>query len=622
MSTRLNEHYEKKVRPHIDLTDSLHALGVETDLKLPAIVVIGDQSSGKSSVLEALSGVPLPCGSGMVTRCPLKLKMKKSKNERSHGKISYKDIKEEIQNSTDVDKIIRKAQNEIAGAVDISHELISLEVTSPNVPDLTLIDLPGIAHVPMKGQREDIREQSKSLIRKFITNQDTIILVVMPCNLDIATTEALKMAQEVDPHGTRTLVILTKADLVDRDMEETVMSNINNKLLSLKKGYMIVRYRGQQEINKNIPLHEAVEKEKDFFINHPHFRTLYNEGKATIPNLAEKLTLNLVDHIKQSLPQIDEQIQIKLVETQEAIDRYGLECPTDPTDKMIFLTDKITAFIQDAISLTTGEELKSLRHVNIFSRLRKHFDEWKKELDTSGMKFKEVIDEELQLYEKKYRGRELPGFINYNTFEMMFRTRIKQLEEPAVLKMREISDFIMEEFIQLAEASFLKFPNLLKITRNKIIKIKKKKELEAESMLRTQFKMELMIYTQDSIYSEILKMLKEKLQEDERKAHGVPRSHSYCMYNLSDIEDALEELTTNLMAYYSIVNRRLADQVPLVIRYMVLQESAAQLQREMIQLTRDNDVNFLLEEIDDNKIKLDNLKRLQNSLKEALKKRD
>ncbi|KAM9454733.1 interferon-induced GTP-binding protein Mx1-like [Clarias gariepinus] len=532
MSTRLNEHYEKKVRPHIDLTDSLHALGVETDLKLPAIVVIGDQSSGKSSVLEALSGVPLPCGSGMVTRCPLELKMKKSKNERSHGKISYKDIKEEIQNSTDVDKIIRKAQNEIAGAVDISHELIRLEVTSPNVPDLTLIDLPGIAHVPMKGQPEDIREQSKSLIRKFITNQDTIILVVMPCNLDIATTEALKMAQEVDPHGTRTLVILTKADLVDRDMEETVMSNINNKLLSLKKGYMIVRYRGQQEINKNIPLHEAVEKEKDFFINHPHFRTLYNEGKATIPNLAEKLTLNLVDHIK------------------------------------------------------------------------------------------EVIDEELQLYEKKYRGRELPGFINYNTFEMMFRTRIKQLEEPAVLKMREISDFIMEEFIQLAEDNFLKFPNLLKITRNKIIKIKKKKELEAESMLRTQFKMELMIYTQDSIYSEILKMLKEKLQEDERKAHGVPRSHSYCMYNLSDIEDALEELTTNLMAYYSIVNRRLADQVPLVIRYMVLQESAAQLQREMIQLTRDNDVNFLLEEIDDNKIKLDNLKRLQNSLKEALKKRD
>ncbi|XP_053333207.1 interferon-induced GTP-binding protein Mx1-like [Clarias gariepinus] len=606
MSTSLNEQYEKKVRPHIDLTDSLRALGVETDLMLPAIVVIGDQSSGKSSVLEALSGVPLPCGSDIVTRCPLELKMKKSKNERWHGKISYKDIKEEIQHSTDVDKIIRKAQNEIAGAVDISHELISLEVTSPNVPDLTLIDLPGIAHEPVKGQPEDIGEQIKSLIRKFITKQATIMLVLMPCNEDIATTEALKMAQEVDPHGMRTLVILTKPDLVDRDMEETVMSTINNKLLSLKKGYMIVRCRGEQEINKNISLHEAVEKEKDFFINHPRFRTLYIEGKATIPNLAEKLTVNLVHHIKHSLSLIDEQIQINLFETQEALNRYELGPSSDPTDKMIFLTDKITAFIQDVISLTTGEELKSLRHVNIFSRLRKHFDEWKKELDTSGKKFNKVLDEELQLYEEKYRGRELPGFINYKTFEMMLRTRIKQLEEPAVLKMRKISDFTMEEFIQLAEANFQKFPNLHKIARMKIIDIKKKKESEAELMLRTQFKMELMIYTQDnSIYGE---MLKEREEEEEGRALS------------SDIKDTLKKLTNQIKSYYSIANRRLADQVPLVIKYMVLQESAAQLQRDMIQITQEQDIDSLLEEIGDNKIKRDKLKKHQDDLKEALEK--
>ncbi|KAF5889622.1 interferon-induced GTP-binding protein Mx1-like, partial [Clarias magur] len=96
-------------------------------------------------------------------------------------------------------------QNEIAGALGISDELISLEVTSPNVPDVTLIDLPGIVRVSVKGQPEDIGEQSKSLIRKYITNQDTILLVVVPCNVDIATTEALKMAQEVDPYGDRTL---------------------------------------------------------------------------------------------------------------------------------------------------------------------------------------------------------------------------------------------------------------------------------------------------------------------------------------------------------------------------------------------------------------------------------
>ncbi|XP_023249140.1 interferon-induced GTP-binding protein Mx-like, partial [Seriola lalandi dorsalis] len=84
-------------------------------------------------------------------------------------------------------------------------DLISLEIASPDVPDLTLIDLPGIARVAVKGQPENIGDQIKRLIQKFITKQETISLVVVPCNVDIATTEALQMAQRVDPDGERTL---------------------------------------------------------------------------------------------------------------------------------------------------------------------------------------------------------------------------------------------------------------------------------------------------------------------------------------------------------------------------------------------------------------------------------
>ncbi|CDQ61182.1 unnamed protein product [Oncorhynchus mykiss] len=207
MNNTLNQHYEEKVRPCIDLIDSLRSLGVEKDLALPAIAVIGDQSSGKSSVLEALSGVALPRGSGIVTRCPLELKMKRKKEgEEWHGKISYQDHEEEIEDPSDVEKKIREAQDEMAGVgVGISDDLISLEIGSPDVPDLTLIDLPGIARVAVKGQPENIGEQIKRLIQKFIMKQETISLVVVPCNVDIATTEALKMAQEVDPEGERTL---------------------------------------------------------------------------------------------------------------------------------------------------------------------------------------------------------------------------------------------------------------------------------------------------------------------------------------------------------------------------------------------------------------------------------
>uniref|UniRef100_A0A8C2LRN6 MX dynamin-like GTPase 1 n=1 Tax=Cricetulus griseus TaxID=10029 RepID=A0A8C2LRN6_CRIGR len=199
--------YEEKVRPCIDLIDSLRALGVEQDLALPAIAVIGDQSSGKSSVLEALSGVALPRGSGIVTRCPLVLKLKQlGQGEEWRGKVTYKDTEVEVSDPTEVEGEINKAQNFIAGkGLGISDELISLEVSSPNVPDLTLIDLPGITRVAVGNQPADIGYQIKRLIKTYIQKQETINLVVVPSNVDIATTEALSMAQEVDPEGDRTI---------------------------------------------------------------------------------------------------------------------------------------------------------------------------------------------------------------------------------------------------------------------------------------------------------------------------------------------------------------------------------------------------------------------------------
>ena len=107
----LCRHYEEKVRPCIDLIDTLRALGVEQDLALPAIAVIGDQSSGKSSVLEALSGVALPRGSGIVTRCPLVLKLRKlNEGEEWRGKVSYDDIEVELSDPSEVEEAINKDQ--------------------------------------------------------------------------------------------------------------------------------------------------------------------------------------------------------------------------------------------------------------------------------------------------------------------------------------------------------------------------------------------------------------------------------------------------------------------------------------------------------------------------------
>nr|AKA60784.1 interferon-induced GTP-binding protein Mx2-like protein [Andrias davidianus]WLR81517.1 interferon-induced GTP-binding protein Mx2 [Andrias davidianus] len=301
MDNSLYNQYEEKVRPCIDLIDSLRALGIEKELALPAIAVIGDQSSGKSSVLEALSGVTLPRGSGIVTRCPLELKLRKAKwGDAWSGTISYGTISRGLTMPLEVENAIIEAQDALAGKGSaISENLIRLEVYSPEVPDLTLIDLPGIARVAMMGQPKDIGNKIKLLITKFIKRQETINLVVVPSNVDIATTEALEMARQVDPSGERTLGILTKPDLVDKGTEKNVIDVVKNNTIPLKKGYMIVKCRGQQEIQQQLSLEEAIQKEAIFFEDHEYFSSLLLEGHATIPVLAERLTTELVEHINR-----------------------------------------------------------------------------------------------------------------------------------------------------------------------------------------------------------------------------------------------------------------------------------------------------------------------------------
>uniref|UniRef100_A0A3Q0RCT0 Interferon-induced GTP-binding protein Mx n=1 Tax=Amphilophus citrinellus TaxID=61819 RepID=A0A3Q0RCT0_AMPCI len=609
MST-LNQQYEEKVRPCIDLIDSLRSLGVEKDLALPAIAVIGDQSSGKSSVLEALSGVALPRGSGIVTRCPLELKMKRKKEgEDWSGKISYPGHEEEkIGDPTSVGEKIEEAQNEMAGVgVGISDELISLEIASPDVPDLTLIDLPGIARVAVKGQPENIGDQIKRLIQRFIKKQETISLVVVPCNVDIATTEALKMAQQVDPEGERTLGILTKPDLVDKGTEQTVVEIVHNEIIPLKKGYMIVRCRGQKEITEKVSLNEALETEEVFFKDHAYFHTLYSEGHATVPKLAEKLTLELVHHIEKSLPRLEEQIDEKLAQTQAELDRYGNGPPSDPAQRLIFLIDVSSLTLCNIyVATLVSLHMFNKHKIHVIHECCRNSTVERTSIMTLiytiWFAVNKKIEKEMDSYEEKYRGRELPGFINYKTFEVMVKEQIKQLEEPAVKKLKDIADAIKKVFLQLAQRNFTGFPNLIKTAKAKIEAIKQQKEATAESMLRTQFKMELLVYSQDRTYSSSLSESKKE-EDEEQEKHGYKVKLSIPEISrvfTKDNHATLLELTLHLKSYYRIAGQRLADQIPLVIRYHMLQESAIQLQREMLQMLQDKEnLEFLLKEDSD-----------------------
>uniref|UniRef100_A0A7M4FD82 Interferon-induced GTP-binding protein Mx1-like n=1 Tax=Crocodylus porosus TaxID=8502 RepID=A0A7M4FD82_CROPO len=593
--------YEEKVRPCIDLIDSLRTLGVEKDLPLPAIAVIGDQSSGKSSVLEALSGVALPRGSGIVTRCPLVLKLKKTAPEHGwKGKISYRDIHEVLQNPAQVEKEIRKAQDAMAGeGVGISHELISLEISSRGVPDLTLIDLPGIARVAVGNQPEDIGEQIKKLIKRIITKQETINLVVVPSNVDIATTEALKMAQEVDPLGERTLGILTKPDLVDKGTEEAIVDIVRNLVIHLKKGYMVVKCRGQQDIQNNLSLDCAIQKERKFFQDHEYFSVLLDERKATIPLLAEKLTAELVFHIYKNIPRLEDQISEELQKSSQELRKYGKGTPRTDGEKLFFLIDKIKLFNQDIVNSAHGEEKVSGNESRLFTKVRKEFQKWGKALDESSVKVQKVIHHEVWRFESQYRGRELPGFINYRTFEDIVKQQIKELEEPAIEILKTVVEIVRQHFTVLAKAHFDDFYNLNRAAKDRIEDIREKQAEAAETMIRTQFKMEQMVYCQDNIYSEDLKSIREETAEQATDKKTMTPKSSKFNFGTTPLHNqySVKEMAYHLEAYFTGAGNRLSSQIPLIMQSFILQDYGDNLQNAMMQLLQEKaQLGFFLEE--------------------------
>ncbi|XP_073526941.1 interferon-induced GTP-binding protein Mx2-like [Phyllobates terribilis] len=606
----LGQQYEYKIRPCIDLIDSLRSLGVEKDLGLPAIAVIGDQSSGKSSVLEALSGVNLPRGSGIVTRCPLVLKLKKSKKGSSwKGKISYRDQNVELKNPGEVEQEIRKAQNHMAGiGKGVSQELITLGIECPNVPDLTLLDLPGITRVAVADQPQDIGQQIKKMIKKYIERQETINLAVVPSNVDIATTEALEMARQVDPKGERTLGILTKPDLVDKGSEPDVVSVVRNLVYKLKKGFMIVKCRGQSEIQSNTSLETALQNEQAFFEDHEHFGVLLEERRATTSLLAEKLTIELVEHISRTIPNLENQIKTKLQKAEMKLEMIGAGVPDSELEKLPFLIDRIKRFVDEITQISQGEEKVTEGNQKLFTSIRKIFFKWETKLKESADEFPRELKDDVNSFENQHRGRELTGFINFKTFENIAKNHIKTYEEPAIKKLKEVTELIRSTFHATAVEHFTHYYNLYRSAKEKLEDICSEQQREAEKMIRTQFKVEKNIYCQDSIYAGALRNVRAEAAKESTIITSVPGFGSSVSafgssgksQQITKTAFSVEEMSQHIEAYFKNTTARLSNQIPMIILHYMLHEFANKLQSKMLSLLQDKEnLSVLLMEKED-----------------------
>ncbi|KAG0171753.1 dynamin-like GTPase mgm1 [Apophysomyces sp. BC1034] len=294
----------------IEIRSILMSIDHNETLKLPSIVVVGSQSSGKSSVLEAIVGHEfLPKGSNMVTRRPIELTLIHTPGEEEEygefpelglGKMhDFKKIQKTL-----VDLNLAVSEEEC-----VSEKPIELRVYSPNVPDLTLIDLPGYIQISNKNQPGSLKTKIEELCEKYIRGPN-IILAVCAANVDLANSPALRASRKCDPLGLRTIGVITKMDLVS---PETGAAILHNADYPLHLGYIGVVCKAPENTDGNMT--SALLRNEEAFFRH-HF--IYNQrdiqvGTAT---LRRKLMNVLEQSMGKSLYSIVDAVQRELEEAR------------------------------------------------------------------------------------------------------------------------------------------------------------------------------------------------------------------------------------------------------------------------------------------------------------------
>ncbi|XP_061364907.1 dynamin-related protein 4C-like [Gastrolobium bilobum] len=410
--------YNERIRPILDAVENLRRLNIAKEgIQLPTIVVVGDQSSGKSSVLESLAGISLPRGQGICTRVPLVMRLQNHLLPKPELVLEFngKSISTDEEHVSDA---INIATEELAGhGKGISNAPLTLVVKKNGVPDLTMVDLPGITRVPVHGQPENIYDQIKDIIMEYIRPEESIILNVLSATVDFTTCESIRMSQTVDKTGLRTLAVVTKADKSPEGLLEKVTADDVN----IGLGYVCVRNRIGDESYE-----EARMEEEKLFESHPLLSKI-DKSIVGVPTLAQKLVQVQATIISKTLPEIVKKINEKLTHNLSELDKLPVNLSS--------VADAMTAFMH-VIGLSKEslrkillrgefEEYPEDKHMHCTARLVDMLDAYSSEFcncDESDATENFLMEEIQVLEEAKWIG--LPNFMPHTAFVTILQRKV------------------------------------------------------------------------------------------------------------------------------------------------------------------------------------------------------
>ncbi|KAK3290544.1 P-loop containing nucleoside triphosphate hydrolase protein [Chaetomium fimeti] len=515
----------------LDSIDRLRFQGINNYISLPQIIVCGDQSSGKSSVLEAISGVSFPVKSNLCTRFPTELVLRKTPHIGARVSIVPHEsrpederkallaFREELHGFEDLPDLIEKAKAEMGITTHgkaFAKDILRIEVTGPDRPHLTIVDLPGLIHSETKNQTASDVHLIQDVVKSYMREPRCIILAVVSAKNDFANQVVLKLARAADQHGKRTLGVITKPDALvpGGESEANYVSLARNQEVEFHHGWHVLKNMDSEKGSSDLLTRDA--EESAFFSSGVWISLPFLS--LGIDRLRNRLSKVLLGQIATELPSLMDEIEQRFKSCEAQLEKLGdpRASPEEQRLYLVHLSQSFQALVKSSAdgnydsSFFSDAKTQPGYEQRIRAVVQNLNEDFASKLSLQGH-YRQVVDgtpetvdassdpqkvvqisrddfiQQIEQLMRKTRGRELPGTFNPMIVIDLFREQSRPWEEIARRHVEKVweatSTFIKLVVAHTADASTAKalqqevfgpaMTDILKEMRNKTTELLK-----------------------------------------------------------------------------------------------------------------------------------------------------
>lgn len=571
-------------------------------LSVPQIAIVGDQSSGKSSVLEAITKLLFPRDKGMCTRFATQVNLCRDPtltedilSARISGEEAFNERYKVIE-AIQFRKVIEDAVLLLCSNSDISDKVLELTLSGPTQSPLTIVDLPGFINTTLDGQDKNIPGTIRTINERYMKDPRTIILAVVPANVDLNNSYVLARAEEHDPKNERTVPIVTKPDMIDKGTLPELIDMVLNNRKKMRLGYLVMRNTGYSDMD--LSWEDARQAEDDFFARDMEWRSVpkTNKGRDGVKRFLGDM---LYAHIKKELPLLKGEVVIKTNELRRELDSMGVQIANTHDARVKFqeLTMQlqlslsgilIGAYSQEYMNTFKDEtqsgdsgysgqqQQESLRFIR--SSLQKLYQDYNAAM--AEHHFQKLETSDIVATVNRFKGNELPGFVPFTIFINLFSGTLaiwKTLTKEHITKMH----LYLCESVKAYLVYAIEHQRVREVFLDTFLIFYRKQAKLINTTIEDIFEDEMTPFTLNKyFYDTILNIRSSKFKAQVDK-HGYEDDYGNMVVHASELkpstdvntneEKAAEDLGDQLKAYCKVARKRIVDVVLLqtIERHMV-----------------------------------------------------